>query len=120
MLGRRKLRHFLKAKNLVKEMHCRVARDLTANFDTVLVPPYKTKDMARRKRRRSDGSIEPRRIKSATVRRMLTLASYQFVQLLEHRCLCDGSEMHHPGEEFTIIACPFWCARPAVEVACLG
>ena len=105
-LGRRKLRLFEKAKNLVKEMHRRVARDLTANFGTILWPPFRTGDMARRRykgRRRV--------LRSGTVRRMLSLAHYKFRKLLEHRCLCDGCELLQPGEEFTTQACTFWCAH---------
>lgn len=37
-LRRQKLNCFNDAKNLIKEMHCRVARDLTANFDTIMWP----------------------------------------------------------------------------------
>ena len=102
-----KLRLFIKARNLVKELHCRVARDLTANFDTIVLPPFKTKDMAQRKRRRPDGSVQYRVIRSGAVRRLLSLAHYQFRMLLEHRCLVDGSELHSPGEEYTTKACPF-------------
>jgi len=110
-LGRRKLRHFQKAKNLIKEMHCRVARDLTAKFDTILLPPFNTKDMARRRKKRNDGTVERRRLKSKTVCRMLFMSFYKFAQLLGHRCLCDGSEKLTPGEEFTTMACTFWCGR---------
>ena len=110
-LGRQKLRHIQKAKNMIREMHCRVARDMTAKFDTILLPPFNTKDMARRRKRRSDGTVERRRLKSATVRRLLFGSFYKFAQLLAHRSLCDGSEKLPEGEEFTTMACCFWCVR---------
>jgi len=108
-LAKQRQRHIQKAKNLIKEMHCRVARDMTAKFDTILLPPFNTKDMARRRKRRTDGSIERRRLKAATVRRLLFMSFYRFSQLVGHRCLCDGSEKLQPGEEFSTIACTFWC-----------
>jgi transposase len=109
-LTRSKLRHFLKAKNMIKEMHCRLARELTAKFDTIVLPPYKTKDMVQRKRQRPDGTIVRRVIRSGTVRRMLGLAFYAFSQLLGHRCLVDGSELPREGEEYTTQACNY-CGR---------
>ena len=109
-LTRRKLRHFLKAKNMVKELHCRVARELTAKFDTIVLPPYKTKDMAQRTRQRPDGTTERRVIRSGTVRRMLALSPYKLAQLLGHRSLVDGSELLRDGEEYTTIACSY-CGR---------
>jgi hypothetical protein len=42
---------------------------------------------------------------------MLFMSFYSFAQLLGHRCLCDGSEKLTPGEEFTTMACTFWCVR---------
>ena len=107
--GRQKLRHIQRAKNMIREMHCRVARDMTANFDTILLPPFNTKDMARRRKKRDDGTVERRRLKSATVRRLLFMSFYKFAQLVGHRCLCDGSEKLPEGEEFTTMACTFWC-----------
>ena len=96
---------------MIRELHCRVARDMTAKFDTILLPPFNTKDMARRRKRRSDGTVERRRLKSATVRRLLFGSFYKFAQLLAHRSLCDGSEKLPEGEEFTTMACTFWCVR---------
>ena len=108
-LNHRKLRHFVKAKNLIKEMHCRAARDLTANYDTIVLPPFKTKDMSQRKRMRADGTIQYRLINSGTVRSMLMLKHYGYKLYLKHRCLCDGSEFAQPGEEYTTKACAYWC-----------
>ena len=109
-LNHRMQRHYVKAKNLIKEMHCRVARDLTAKFDTIVLPPFKTKDMAQRQLMRDDGIIKKRIINSGTVRRMLMLKHFGYKLLLKHRCLCDGSEFAPPGEEYTTKACAYWCA----------
>ena len=72
---------------------------------------------ARTWRAEGRGAIERRRLKSATVRRLLFMSFYKFAQLVGHRSLCDGSEKLPEGEEFTTMACTFWCVnmcpRPA-------
>ena len=60
-----------------------------AKFDTIVLPPYKTKDMAQRTRQRPDGTTERRVIRSGTVRRMLAMSPYKLAQLLGHRSLVE-------------------------------
>ena len=93
-----------KVKNLVHDAHVRVARDLTARFDTVVLPVFKTQRMVRQ-------PVQPgaprRKLSSKAARALLTLSHFKFRSFLAHRCLVDGKELHTPGEEYTTKACPY-------------
>jgi putative transposase len=89
-------------RNLVDEAHKKVALDLTRRFDTVLIPDFKTKQMAQR-RGREDGL--PRTIRSKTARSMLTWAHYRFRTFLTHKALERGKEVVVVTEEYTSKTC---------------
>ena len=59
----------LRIENLVIELHRQAARFLVDNFDVILLPGFETSEMVERGRRR---------IRSKTVRNLLTLAHYRF------------------------------------------
>jgi putative transposase len=63
-----------KVQHLVKELHHKTARFLTENFDVILLPSFESSQMVSKSRRK---------IKSKTVRQMLTLSYYQFKKHLE-------------------------------------
>ncbi|WP_199312478.1 transposase [Limnothrix sp. FACHB-881] len=63
-----------KVQHLVKELHHKTARFLTENFDVILLPSFESSQMVSKSRRK---------IKSKTVRQMLTLSHYQFKKHLE-------------------------------------
>ncbi|MBD2552649.1 transposase [Limnothrix sp. FACHB-708] len=63
-----------KVQHLVKELHHKTARFLTENFDVILLPSFESSQMVSKSRRK---------IKSKTVRQMLTLSHYQFKRHLE-------------------------------------
>ena len=63
-----------KVQHLVKELHHKTARFLTENFDVILLPNFESSQMVSKSRRK---------IKSKTVRQMLTLSHYQFKKHLE-------------------------------------
>lgn len=65
-----------KIKNLVSELHKKSAKFLVDNFDVILLPTFETSQMAKKGRRR---------IRSKSVRQMLTLSHYQFKQFLKHK-----------------------------------
>lgn len=79
--GRQK-RRFLKAasrlrckiKNLVKELHHKIAKFLVDNFDVILLPTFETSQMVSKSRRK---------LKNKTVRQMLTLSHYDFKTFLK-------------------------------------
>jgi putative transposase len=63
-----------KIKHLVKELHHKTALFLVKNFDVILLPTFESSQMVSKSRRK---------IKSKTVRQMLTLSHYQFKKHLE-------------------------------------
>ena len=59
--------------NLIDELHHQAARFLVDNFDLILLPTFETSDMVQRGKRK---------IRSKSVRSMLTFAHYRFQQFL--------------------------------------
>jgi putative transposase len=88
-------------RNLVDETHKKVSLDLIRKFDTVLIPEFKSKDMAQKKR--EDGTR--RAIRSKTARSLLTWAHYRFRERLQHKALQHGKEVAVVTEEYTSKTC---------------
>jgi putative transposase len=65
-----------KIKNLVSELHKKTAKFLVDNFDVILLPTFETSQMSKKGKRR---------IRSKSVRQMLTLSHYQFKQFIKHK-----------------------------------
>jgi putative transposase len=63
-----------KIQHLVKELHHKTALFLVKNFDVILLPSFESSQMVSKSRRK---------IRSKTVRQMLTLSHYQFKKHLE-------------------------------------
>ncbi|TAG93945.1 MAG: transposase [Oscillatoriales cyanobacterium] len=63
-----------KVQHLVKELHHKIARFLVDSFDVILLPSFESSQMVSKSRRK---------IRSKTVRQMLTLSHYQFKKHLE-------------------------------------
>ncbi|TAG86706.1 MAG: transposase, partial [Oscillatoriales cyanobacterium] len=63
-----------KIQHLVKELHHKTAKFLVDNFDVILIPSFESSQMVSKSRRK---------IRSKTVRQMLTLSHYQFKKHLE-------------------------------------
>jgi putative transposase len=61
-------------QNLVKELHHKVARFLVDNFDVILLPTFETSQMVSKSRRK---------LRSKSVRQMLTLSHYEFKTFLK-------------------------------------
>ena len=66
----------IRMENLVWELHRQAARFLVGNFDVILLPGFETSEMVERGRRR---------IRSKTVRNLLSLAHYRFGMFLRHK-----------------------------------
>lgn len=73
----------LKAKiqHLVKELHHKTARFLVDSFDVILLPSFESSQMVSKSRRK---------IRSKTVRQMLSLSHYQFKKHLEWKAWESG------------------------------
>lgn len=81
-----------KSKNLVDELHKKVARFLVDNFDIILLPTFETSQMSKKAKRR---------IKSKSVRQMLTLSHYKFKQFLKHKAFETGKVVMDVNEAYT-------------------
>ena len=82
----------LKIRNLVDELHHQIARFLVNNFDIILLPTFETSQMSIRK---------SRKIRSKTVRQMLTLSHYRFKQFLKHKAFETGKIVLDVNEAYT-------------------
>ena len=68
----------IRIENLVTELHRQAARFLVNNSDVILLPGFETSEMVERGRRR---------IRSKTVRNLLTLAHYRFKFFIRGKAL---------------------------------
>jgi putative transposase len=79
-------------KDLVMEMHHKVALFLVRNFDTILLPKFETKEMANK---------NIRKIGRKTVRNMMTFSFYKFSMILKDKAKKYGKVVIDITEEYT-------------------
>ena len=82
----------LRIENLVSELHRQAARFLVNNFDVILLPGFETSEMVERGRRK---------IRSKTVRNLLTLAHYRFKLFLRDKAAEAGAIVLDVNETYT-------------------
>ena len=82
----------LRIENLVQELHRQTARFLVDNFDVILLPGFETSEMVERGRRR---------IRSKTVRNLLSLAHYRFKLFIRHKATEVGAIVLDVNEAYT-------------------
>ena len=82
----------LRIENLVAELHRQAARFLVNNFDVILLPTFETSEMVERGRRR---------IRSKTVRNLLSLAHYRFKLFVRHKAAETGAIVLDVNEAYT-------------------
>ena len=68
----------VKIRNLIDELHKKVAHFLVTNFDIILLPTFESKQMTKR---------GARKLRKKSVRQMLTLSHYRFKVFLKHKAL---------------------------------
>ncbi len=85
-------RMVIKIQNLISELHHKTARFLVDNFDVILLPTFETAQMSKK------GS---RKIRSKTVRNMLTFAHYRFKEFLRHKAQEAGKIVVDVCEAYT-------------------
>jgi putative transposase len=81
-----------KITNLVTELHYKVAKYIVTNFDVILLPHFETSEMVVKK---------ARKIRSKTVRQMLTLSHYKFAQRLVDKAWEHGKTVIRCSEAYT-------------------
>ena len=82
--------------NLTDELHHQAARWLVDNFDVILLPTFETSDMARR---------GARKLRSKSVRSLLTYAHYRFQKFLTWKAWQVGKELVLVNEAYTSKTC---------------
>ena len=86
------LRMRQKVQNLIDELHHKTALFLVKNFDCILLPTFETSQMVGR---------SGRKIRSKTVRNMLTFAHYRFKQFLKNKAVEYGKTVVDVCEAYT-------------------
>lgn len=81
-----------KIRNLIDELHHKVARFFVDHFDVILLPTFETSQMA---------SKAHRKIKSKTVRNMLSFSHYRFKTFLKHKAFETGKLVIDVCEAYT-------------------
>jgi putative transposase len=81
-----------KIKNLITELHHKIAKFLTDNFDIILLPTFETKDMANKIKRK---------IRKKSVRSMLTFSHYKFKMFLKWKAFQTGKKVIDCNEAYT-------------------
>jgi len=79
-------------KNLIDELHHKVALFLVSHFDHILLPTFETSQMV---------SKSGRKLRNKTVRSMLTFAHYRFKQFLKHKAVEFGKYVQDVSEAYT-------------------
>ncbi len=85
-------RMVIKIQNLISELHHKTARFLVDNFDVILLPTFETAQMSKK------GS---RKIRSKTVRNLLTFSHYRFKEFLKHKAQETGKIVVDVCEAYT-------------------
>jgi putative transposase len=85
-----------KIKDLRDELHAKAARFLVDNFDIILIPTFETSQMVTRKNRR---------LRSKTVRSLLTWAHHAFKKRLKEVAFQAGKRVIEVDEAYTSKTC---------------
>lgn len=81
-----------KIRDLVDELHHKAARFLVDNFDIILLPTFEVSGMVVKK---------ARKLRSKSVRQMLTWAHHRFKQFLKHKAFETGKLVVDVNEAYT-------------------
>lgn len=82
----------LKINNLISELHWKVARFLTDNFDVIILPSFETQQMVVK---------TARKLRKKSVRSLLTFSHYKFSLRLAQKCLERGKKLVRVCEAYT-------------------
>ena len=82
----------VKIRNLIDELHKKIAHFLVTNFDIILLPTFQTQQMTKR---------GGRKLRRKSVRQMLTLSHYRFKAFLKHKALEYGVRVIDVCEAYT-------------------
>jgi putative transposase len=91
----------IKIKNLITEIHWQVANYLTSEFDVILLPTFESSKMSQKGKSK---------LRSKTVRAMLTWSHYSFKTKLKNKALERGKTVIDVCEAYTSKTCS-WNGR---------
>ena len=95
-LIRKKTKILCKVKNLTNELHHKIALFLVSNYKNIVIPDFESKRMSSRNNRK---------IKSKTVRNMLTLSHGKFKIILKAKAIEYNSNVIMTDEAYTTKTC---------------
>ena len=101
-LRKSKYRSIARVRNLVSEVHKKVANDLCKNYDTIMLPNFESQKMVKKPKNAND---KPRKIGRQTARAMLNWRHYEFRQYLASKVIMRGNELVVVTEEYTTQCC---------------
>lgn len=90
-----------RARNLVTEARNKIALDMTRRWDTLILPPFETGGMV--KRRKCNGL--PRKLHSKVARSLMSWRHYDFSVHVKNKFLRAGGEIVSPDERYTTMCC---------------
>ena len=82
----------VKIRNLIDDLHKKVAHFLVIHYDTILLPTFESQEMCKRGKRN---------LRKKSVRQMLTLSHYRFKQRLKQKALEYGVQVIDVCEAYT-------------------
>lgn len=91
-----------RVRNLVTEARNKIALDMSRRWDTLILPPFETSGMVRR---RSRGVQGPRRLHSKVARSLMSWRHYDFAVHVKNVFLRAGKEVVSPDERYTTMTC---------------
>ena len=99
--SRRNIRHRMsllrtKIKNKVNDLHCKTAHFLCNNFNTIIIPEFRTKSMTKK---------SSRNIHKSTVRGLLNLSHHKFLCRLKYKCKMTQRNLLIVDESYTSKTC---------------
>ena len=83
-----------KLKNMVKDLHWKVAGYLTKNYKVIILPHFETSKM-----------LKGRKLSKITKRQMQALSFFKFKEILKYRCKTSGSKLILVDEDYTSKTC---------------
>ena len=92
----------VKIRNLVDELHKKVAHFLVTYYDIILLPTFESQEMCKRGKRN---------LRKKSVRQMLTLSHYRFKQRLKQKALEYGVQVIDVCEAYTHPKTVSWTGR---------
>ena len=91
-----------RAKNLVTEARNKIVLDMARRWDTLVLPPFESKQMVQRKGRPKG---QPRKIHSKVARSLMAWRHYEFAVHVRNLFLRAGKEVCSPDERYTTMTC---------------